>query len=137
MKNLINLYVEVQFFCIITNISCLLGWQLQICSHKKSESHLNAIVMFSDQIQIFLILLGPKETSRGCVWDLFDCCRLRHFTDNLHFNSYLLELCEKVPYTISGQDQKDYKEACAINEACLELISTAELLLLLCGTKKL
>lgn len=92
--------------------------------------------MFSDQIQIFLILHGPKETSRGCVWDLFDCCHLRHFTDNLHFNSHILELCEKVPYTISGQDQKDYKEAC-MKEACLEIISTAELLFLLYVTRNL
>lgn len=93
--------------------------------------------MFSDQIQIFLILLGPKEASRDCVWDLFDRCHLRHFTDNLHFNCYILELCEKVPYTVSGQDQKDYKEACAINKACLEIISTTELLFLLCGTNNL
>lgn len=97
----------------------------------------NANVMFSDQIQIFLILLGPKEASRGRVWDLFDHCHLRHFTDNLHIDCYILELCEKVPCTISGQDQKDYKKACAITEACLEIISTAVLLFLLCGTKNL
>lgn len=93
--------------------------------------------MFSGQIQIFLILLGPKETSRGCVWDLFDRCHLRHFTDNLHFNSYILEICEKVPNTISGQDQKDYEEGSAINEACLEIISTAELLFFIRDTKNL
>lgn len=102
---------------------------------QKNKSHTNAIVMFSDQIQIFLILSGPKETSRGRVWDFFDRCYLRHLTDNLHFHSYILELCEKVPYTISGQDQKDYAKVCAIKEACLEIISTAELLFLLCGTR--
>lgn len=102
----------------------------------KKKSHTNAIVMFSDQIQVCLILLGPKETSRGCVWDLFDCCHLRHFTDNLHINSYVLELCEKVPNTISGQDQKDYKEACVIKEACLEIISTVEeLFFFLCSAR--
>lgn len=83
--------------------------------------------MFSDKITIFLILLGLEETSQGRVWNLFDHCHLRHFIDNLHFNPYVLELCEKVPHTISGQDQKDYTEACAIREACLEIISTAEL----------
>lgn len=83
--------------------------------------------MFSDQIQICLLLLGPKEASRGCVWDLFDRCHLGHFTDNHRFNAYLLELGEKVPRTISGQDQKDYKEACAISEACLEIFSTVAL----------
>lgn len=70
--------------------------------------------MFPDQIQIFLVLHGPQETSRGCVWDLFDRCHLRHFVDNLHIHYYILELCEKVPCSISGQDQKDYQEGCAI-----------------------
>lgn len=92
--------------------------------------------MFSDQIQIFLILLGPQETSRGCVWDFFDSCHLHHLTDNLHFDSYILELCEKVSCTISGQDQKDYAEACAMNEACLEIISKTVLLFLHSGFKK-
>lgn len=41
------------------------------CQDKICDSHTNAIVMFSDQIQICLILLGPKETSGGCVWDFF------------------------------------------------------------------
>lgn len=79
-----------------------------------SKSYTNAIVMFPDQIQIFLVLHGPQETSRGCVWDLFDHCHLRHFIDNLHIHPYILELCEKVPCSISGQDQKDYQEGCAI-----------------------
>lgn len=79
--------------------------------------------MFSDEIPIFLILLGPKEASRGCARHLFDRCHLRRFRDSLRFNHYLLELCEKVPRKTSGQDQKDYTEACAIKEACLEIIS--------------
>lgn len=103
----------------------------------KTESHTNAIVMFTDQIQIFLILHGPKETSRDSVWDLFDRCQLCHFTDSLHFNCYVLQLFEKDTCATSGQDQKDYKEACAIKEARLELINTAILLLLVCGTKNL
>lgn len=101
------------------------------------EFHANAVVMFSGQIQIFLILLGPKEASWGRVWDLFDHCLPRHFTYNHHFNSYILELCEKVPCTLSGQDQKDYKEAGAIREACLEIFGTAVLLFSLCGTENL
>lgn len=79
--------------------------------------------MFSDQIPIFLILLGPEEASQGCVWNLFDRCHLRCFSDSLRFNHDLLELCEKVPCKTSGQDQKDYTQACAIKEACLEIIS--------------
>lgn len=80
--------------------------------------------MFPGQIQVFLILPGPKEAPRDSVWDLFDPCDLHHFTDNLHFNRYVLEICEKDSCTTSRQDQKDCTEACAINEACLELIST-------------
>lgn len=82
--------------------------------------------MFSDQIPIFLILLGPKETTRGCARNLFDRCHLRHFSDNPRFNHDLLELREKVPRKTPGQDQKDYTAACAIKEACLEIISTAK-----------
>lgn len=93
--------------------------------------------MFSDQVQVFLILLGPKETSRSCFWTFFYLCHLRHHVDNLHFHPYILELCEKSTRPISGQDQKDYTEACAINEACLEIISMTVWLYLLCGFKHL
>lgn len=93
--------------------------------------------MFSDQIQIFLILLEPKETSRDSLWDLFDHCQLCRYTDNLHFNCYVLQLSEKDPCETSGQDQKDYKEVCAVKEAHPEIISTAVLLLLPHGTKNL
>lgn len=77
------------------------------------------IVMFSDQIQIYLIRHGPKETTRGSVWNLFDPCHLRHFTDNLHFHYYVLEICEKDPCTTSWQDQKDNEEAWAIMKLAL------------------
>lgn len=93
-------------------------------SGPKLQAHTDAIVMFSDQIPIFLVLLGPKEASQGCARDLFDRCHLRRFSDNLRFDHNLLELCEKVPCKTSGQDQKDYTEARAIKEACLEIIST-------------
>lgn len=97
----------------------------QTLSHvREKTAHTDAIVMFSDQIPILLILLGPKEASQGCAGNLFDRCHLRCFSDSLHFNHDLLELCEKVPRKTSGQDQKDYSEACAIKEACLEIIST-------------
>lgn len=91
---------------------------------KKKTAHTDTIVMFSDQIPIFLVLLGPKEASQRCARNLFDHCHLRRFSDSLRFNRDLLELCEKVPCKTSGQDQKDYTEACAIKEACLEIIST-------------
>lgn len=99
---------------------------LNLAGGKKIKSHTDAIVMFSDQIPIFLILLGPKEASQGCARNLFDRCHLRHFSDSLHLNYDLLELCEKVPCKTSGQDQKDCTEACAIEEARLEIISTAK-----------
>ena len=89
------------------------------------KSHLNAHIVFADQIQIYHVLHEPKEASRGCVWDLFELCQPRHFSDSLHFNTYLLELCEKVSYPASGQDQKDYTEAHAIDEVCLEIIQNS------------
>lgn len=94
---------------------------LFLLAKQETISYTDAIVTFPDQIQIFLVLLGPQETSRDCVWDLFDPCHLRHFSDNLHIHHYILELCEKVPCSISGQDQKDYQKGCAIKKACLDL----------------
>lgn len=94
---------------------------------REKTAHTDVIVVFSDQIPIFLILLGPKEAPQGCARNLFDHCHLRRFSDSLRFNYDLLELCEKVPRKTSGQDQKDYTEACAIKEACLEIISTEKI----------
>lgn len=93
--------------------------------------------MFSDQSQVCIILPGSKETSRGSFWDLFDPRDLRCLPNNLHFNCYVLEICKKDPCATSGQDQKDCAEACALDKACLEIISTAAVLFLFSGTKNM
>lgn len=103
---------------------------------REKTAHTDAIVMFSDQNPNFFILLGPKEASWGCARNLFDRCHLRHFSDSLRFNRDLLELCEKVPRKTSGQDQKDYTEACAIKEACREIISTEKIFKMMYFSRK-